>query len=446
MKFSDLKDEFYSILKNGFFHVLVGNLFSKAIRFAASVAIVHILDKNVYGVWSYVNNIYHIILLFDGLGIVSGILQYCSREAKDNSRFEFLKFGLRFGLFFNVVISVISFLIFLYIPLSVPESRKFLLALSFVPMIRIVYSLLEVYLRSLLLNKKYGILILSNSIIYCIVSVILTYIIGIGGLIIAEYSVILSGLFTAFYLLRNHRSYFKNVHRKIAAVVNKKAVISFSFTASLANIISSLLYLIDLFMIGLLIADTKIIASYNVSTVIPYNLNIIPLSVMIFVYPYFAKKAHDLIWLKHNYKKLILYMFILNIILSAFLMIFAEPLIVLMFGSKYIDSIPVFRVLIIGYLIAATFRIPQGNLIAATGNVKANLLITIISGVVNIVLVYIFITFIGPIGAAYATLVVFVLSSVLSYIIIKRILSGKSGWLIKPVVNIVLSEKTDFSE
>lgn len=67
----------------------------------------------------------------------------------------------------------------------------------------------------------------------------------------------------------------------------------------------------------------------------------------------------------------------------------------------------------IGYFIAGTFRIPFGNLLAAMGKIKCNFYTTLFSGILNIILDMILIKRYGSIGAATATISIFIFSSIL---------------------------------
>jgi O-antigen/teichoic acid export membrane protein len=79
-----------------------------------------------------------------------------------------------------------------------------------------------------------------------------------------------------------------------------------------------------------------------------------------------------------------------------------------------------FRILAFGYLIAGTFRIPAGNILASLGKVKMNLWNAIISGSANIVLDVLLIKAYGAVGAAVATVLVFVISSFVSYLYLEK--------------------------
>ena len=81
-----------------------------------------------------------------------------------------------------------------------------------------------------------------------------------------------------------------------------------------------------------------------------------------------------------------------------------------------------FRILSLGYLIAATFRIPAGNVIASLRKVKVNFYNSIVSGSANVVLDIILIKRYGSNGAAIATVLIFIISSIISNIYLRKYL------------------------
>ena len=141
---------------------------------------------------------------------------------------------------------------------------------------------------------------------------------------------------------------------------------------------------------------------------------------MTFAYPYFAQNRDNKVWIKEKLSVLVKALAILNLIITVGGIIFAKPIFYILFGKKYLSAIPVFRVLMVGYFVSGTFRIPYGNVLASLGNAKANLINAIFSGVCNIILDIVLIIRFGSIGAAYATLIVFIISSVIYYIFIRR--------------------------
>jgi O-antigen/teichoic acid export membrane protein len=180
------------------------------------------------------------------------------------------------------------------------------------------------------------------------------------------------------------------------------------------NATGHLIYILDIFIIGILISNETVIASYKVATIIPNALIFIPSSLMVYLYPYFAEKNCNKIWVRENYFKIIKYFGVFNIFLSGILIILAPFIIKLLFGTQYLDAVLSFRILTLGYLISATFRKVSGNLLVTQRKLKFNFLLGIFEGIVNLIGNVVLVSLYGSIGAAIASLIVVILSSILS--------------------------------
>jgi O-antigen/teichoic acid export membrane protein len=93
--------------------------------------------------------------------------------------------------------------------------------------------------------------------------------------------------------------------------------------------------------------------------------------------------------------------------------IFSEPVITLLFGETYSESGIVLGILVF-YIAIIFFRLPFGIACLATGNENLALMIAPISATMNVVFNYVFFLRFGLIGIAYATLIVFTFSTVVS--------------------------------
>ncbi len=98
---SDILDFVMSIKEKGFFHIFFADIVNKFVSFFTVFALVRILSKQTYGEWSYALNIVSIILLFQGMGSVSALLQYCSEAQNTSQLYSYYKFGVRIGLISN---------------------------------------------------------------------------------------------------------------------------------------------------------------------------------------------------------------------------------------------------------------------------------------------------------------------------------------------------------
>ena len=399
------------LLKTGFFHIFGSSVINKVITFLSSVVLVRILTKPEYGVFTYAWNIYSIILLFNGMGIESGVLQMSSEHSGDEKYgSKVSNYGVRFGVKFDVLLVATILLIGLFAPLKIEASRSVMVMLCLLPMVQLLYLMTTSFLRAQKRNHEYAKLTIINTALIFLISAGCAFLFREKGLVVGYYVAYLASF--AIGLL-----WFKvriiNNDGQIEAK-DKKSLLKISAITMCNNGLSQMMYLLDVFVLGIVDPQETILASYKVATMIPSALAFIPLSLIIYLYPYFAEHRGDGDWCLKKYKQILIGMGSLNLIISATLF-FGAPLIVkMLYGTKYLDCVPIFRLLSVNYFFSGTFRILSGNLLVTQRKLKFNLVVAIIACSVNIVADYFFITWWGAIGAAIATCSVVLITSVMN--------------------------------
>lgn len=407
----------------GLFDIFGANVINKILAFLSSISIVRILTKEEFGTYAYLQNILSFFLLLNGAGVTSGYLQYGSKYWKDFKRFSFFKYSFKIGLTCNFIIGILISAYALFLSCDSKEISMLLIYMCLIPFFSLIFELLQTYNRVERDFKKYSRLTTINTVVYVLGMLAGAYLMKVTGIIVFHYIAlfisILFGVYT--FSARNVQwSKIKEPERK-----EKKNFMSFSILTMLSNAAGQLTYILDVFIIGFLLKDLNILASYKTATIIPFALTFIPISIMIFVYPYFVEHARDVDWVKKNYKNLLLYNGAFNLAISLFLIIFSKLIIRICFGEQYIDTLYAFIILSAGYFISASFRIPAGNILAALGKVKINLYITIIAGILQIILDVVLILNIGSIGAAISSLCIFVFTGMLNNILLYRTINGQ---------------------
>ncbi len=307
----------------------------------------------------------------------------------------------------------------LFIPLPVAGSNRILLYLSFLPLITILFDSNQVYLRSTFQNRSFSFLNVLNTVLFFFGSIVGGLILNVVGVILGRYFAYSVCIGVALRSIKHEIGDI--VKAKELKSSEKKAFLGFAVTAMLTESISSMLYLIDIQLVGLILKDASIVASYQTATVIPYALNFVPLAIMTFSYPYFVKNRHDVTWILSQYRFLLKYLIPLNLGISATLFTLAPILIPILFGNQYVDSIVPFRILSLGYFIAGTFRIPAGNILASIKLIRINLINSTLCGTLNILLDLLLIPIYGSTGAALTTISIFAVSSIISNYYIARV-------------------------
>ena len=86
-------DRLSELLKKGLFHIIGSNAINKAIAFVANIALVRVLSKAEFGVFTAAFNVFSVVFLFSGLGINSGVLYFCSQKRSLENKKEYYKIG-----------------------------------------------------------------------------------------------------------------------------------------------------------------------------------------------------------------------------------------------------------------------------------------------------------------------------------------------------------------
>lgn len=416
MNFEELKE----ILKKGLIQIFSANVINKVVQFITIAFLTQIISKEDYGSFTYAQNLMSFVLLFEGAGVTTGILQYCSVSKDSKEKIGILKYGVSRGILVNIILSIGVFIYAIFGKLPIEGSRNSLMMLACVPIFSVVFNSIQVYLRSTFRNTEFSILTSFNTIVYFLATVGLSLKLGVSGLIIGMYIAYLVSIVLGAWFIRKDLFYNKI---KLDSKFDKVKFLKYSIVTVLTNAMSQILYLLDTQLIGIFTKDEAVLASYKVATTIPFNLIFIPTSIMVFAYPYFAQNKNDKAWIKNRVSQLTKILLVINLVIGLGGVIFSD-LILSIFGKQYLDAKACFNVLMIGYIIAGTFRVPYGNILASLGLVKANFINAIFSGIANIVLDVVLIIKYGSIGAAYATLIVFMISSFIHFMFIKREIRG----------------------
>ena len=400
-----------TLFRTGFFHIFGSSVINKIIAFMSSVVLVRILTKAEYGVFTYAWNIYSIILIFNGMGIESGVLQVSSEHSGDT---EFgdraSNYGIRYGVKFDLILVAIILLIGLFAPLKIEASREILCMLCLLPMSQILFQMTTTYLRAQKRNQEFARLTVLNTALIFVVSAGCAFIFREKGLVFGYYAAYLSSFAVGFLIY--HVRIFNN--SESLEDRERKGLLKIAAISMVNSGLSQLMYLLDVFVLGIVDPQETLLASYKVATMIPSALAFIPLALITYLYPYFAEQRGDGNWCLKRYKQILLGLGGLNLVISGILFAGAPLIIRLLFGEQYLDAVPVFRILSVNYFFSGTFRILSGNLLVTQRKLKFNLLVAIVSSLTNVVADYFFIQWWGSIGAALATVLVVFVSSVLS--------------------------------
>lgn len=422
----NIKDKIISLEKTGFFSIFISNIFSKVIAFLGNIVIVKILSKNDYGVYSYAINAMTMLYIFNDFGASTSALQSLTEE-KDNKKKQkaILKYALKMGAIGSLFSGSLILLSPLFYPYQIIEAKYYTPILFLIPLFSNVNSFISVFLRANLENKKFAIFNFSQTLFNYVFLIILSLKFGIIGAIVSQYCYTILAAIFGIFLSKKTFGNFKNsssMSRK-----EKKDFFKYALSTQLNSTLSSILLNIDIFLIGLMLANPASVATYKVATTIPMALSFLPTCVMVYLIPYFVMNNKNINWLKRNYIKLIKYGAIVYGIIVFTLCAFSKLIFKLLYGPQYNNAVFAFNILMIGFFFSATFKIPTNNILYSMRKLKINLIVTISSAIINLILNIVFINKFGMNGAAITTVLVHILGSIILVCYVRKILFKKNN-------------------
>lgn len=416
-----INETILKLKRTGFFSIFISNVFSKVIAFLGNIFIVRILSKNNYGIYAYAINAMTMLYIFNDFGASNAALQNLTEANNDKERQKaILKYALKVGLIGSLLSGILILLSPLFYPFEIVEAKYYVPILCLIPLLSNVNAFISIVLRANFENRKFAILNFSKTAFSYIFLIILSLLFGIIGAIISQYCYTILELILGLIFAKSVLGKFDNKQKM--GRKEQKDFLKYAFSTQINSTLSSILLNIDLFLIGIMIANPEIIATYKVATAIPMALSFLPTCVMIYVLPYFVKNNKNYDWIKRNYKRLISYGAIAYGLLTIILCLFSKVIFNLLYGQEYNNAIIAFNILMIGFFFSSTIKIPSNNILYSMRKLKINLIVTISSAILNLLLNVIFINLIGMNGAAITTTLINVFSSIVLVCYTKRVL------------------------
>lgn len=421
--FAKLTTAYKKLWSKGLFHMFGARVINQIIIFCSGMILVRILTKEDYGIYSYIQNTIAFFLLLDGLGATTGLLQYGSKYYGEGKMQAFFRLSMRQGLIANLLI---AFMIIGYALLFVhdPYIKQLFIIAAFLPMLNIVFSIFQIYNIVRRENKFYSTFTSINTVLLMAALLGGAYFWNLDGIFILKYlATAITIIIGLIYLYQN-----RNKFPKISSKIERKEIIEFrkfSIVALGSNAISQIVLILDVFLIGLILNDMNVLASFKTATLIPFGLLFIPGTIMTFVYPYFVKNSDNYTWIFYNYKRLVKVLAIVFALITVGLVCTSGWLIPFVFGEQYRDAVLPYNIICIGFFFAATLRSPAGNTLAALGRVDINLYIACVTGILNIIMDIFFIKLWGSVGAAITSTTVFIITALAGNIVLYRTLKKR---------------------
>ena len=349
---------------------------SKIAAFLLTLFMARILSKEDLGWVMYGLNYLGFFIPFVGFGSSHGALRYAAIENEPDEKQKIIAYFFSYGLIFNVLLSLIM-LVLAFVILG--NGNQLLIVSLF--MIRLFGVFLidqaKSEVRGFHNNKKFGQIEIYSNILLLVSAVFSAYFFGVKGYI---FSLCLSPFVVLFFhrfRISFDRTQFKNF--------TEKSFWKFCVTMAFTNQVSELIFLLDVFFIGIFL-DNSAVAHYRIYSIIPFNLFFLAALFFQTAYPKLCENHQNnsfQLQFLFNFWKLMIPISILIFAVSYF----GASLILKLFGEDYAQNSMIFLILIGASISVLLLRTPFGYLLASKGKSSYNLMAASISIITLLVLI-----------------------------------------------------------
>lgn len=367
---------------------------SKIAAFLLTLFMARILSKEDLGWVMYGLNYLGFFIPFVGFGSSHGALRYTAIEKENEEKQKIIAYSFSYGLIFNILLSLIM-LVLVFVIFG--NGNQLLIVSLF--MIRLFGVFLidqaKSEVRGFHNNKKFGQIEIYSNILLLVSAVFSAYFFGVTGYI-------LSLCLSPFVVLLFHRfrisfdrTQFKNF--------TEKSFWKFCVTMAFTNQVSELIFLLDVFFIGIFL-DNSAVAHYKIYSIIPFNLFFLAALFFQTAYPRLCENHQNnqyQLQFLFNFWRLMIPITILIFAVSYF----GSEYILKLFGKDYAENPKVFKILIVASISVLLLRTPFGYLLASKGKSIYNLIAALISILSLLVLIKPTISNFGIEGVAWLSLV-----------------------------------------
>lgn len=226
------------------------------------------------------------------------------------------------------------------------------------------------------------------------------------------------GSITAYFFAKKYLKFSSSIDWKWV-----KELFNFGRYVFGSNLSTMLYKNIDKLMLSAMIGP-EVVGVYDLAIKITNLVEVPTFSIASIVYPQSARKMVEegKTAVKRLYEKSVGAIMALILPFLVFIFIFAEPIIVALASDKFTEAVPILRITILfGLLIP--YAVQYGTAMDSMGKPKWNFYLTVTMALLNLGLNYIFIKTFGLIGAAYGTLLAWIIVFLLGQIILYNTLN-----------------------
>ena len=389
--------------------IFLSTVFSRILSFLGSMIVLRLLDNKELGIILFAFSIIQFMIPIGGFGLHQSLLRYGSLLKSTRDKEKLFSYVLKNGIIGSLLFMIVILFIGWFIPFQFKKTFYYLSLLSTAILTNFIFELVKTQFRlqhkNILFAKAE---LFQNFLLVALIFILSIYLDGFGYVI----ALISSPLITAIFFIKKLEI---TIYFKSNLTITNLDFWKYGFFGGLSNVITQLLFIIDVILIGELMNDPLLVTQYKYISIIPFSLLFLPRVFITADFVTLTEKIYDKDYIKKYIKSYVLFFSLLSIIIFLVGYVFSDS-ILLIFGNEYLRYSDSFLILITGVIGIFIFRGLYGNLLSSIGKMNVNYYIVLTAIIINIISNYYLIPEYGIKGAAITSCILMWLTGILSWI------------------------------
>ena len=387
-------------------------IISRLLSLLASWVALQFIDNSSLGVVLFSYNIVLFLLPISGLGLPQSLIRFSALNKNAEDRNSIFLYVLKYGFLSSLGMILLLIICSSFIPFQFEKGRLYMIIFSFLILPNFIFEVVRVQLRLNHDNKNFAYSELLFSIIFIVLTTGFTFYLKEIGYII---SLLLSPILASLFFIKKLKIKVKQI-KKIPEL--NFFFWKYGFFASLSNVVTQLLFVVDILLIGYLIKDPEMVTNYRYVSLIPFSLLFLPRIFINTDFVAFTEKIYDKKYIKNYIKSYMLFFSGISILLITASYFFGSYVLSLL-GKSFATYSTTFFIMMLGVSGIFIFRGLFGNLLSSIGKASVNYYIALIALSLNVISNYYLIPELGIKGAAITSAILMWFTSILSFICFK---------------------------
>ena len=391
-------------------YVFLATILGRVLSFIASWIALKFIENDALGVVLFAYNIILFVIPISGFGLHQSLIRYGSLAKSSEDKDSILAYVFKKGIVACLVLITIVISISLFINFKFENTLFYIVLLSFTIIPSYLLEIIRAQFRLQHNNKSFAFTEGVQSIILLLSVLLLSYLYKELGYAIA---LLLTPLLTSIVFFKSLN--INNLIYKKIKVINFQFW-KYGFFASLSNVVTQLLFVIDILLIGFILSNTEMVTNYRYVSIIPFSLLFLPRVFIATDFVAFTEKIYDAQYIFKYIKSYVLFFTVVSLLILLFSWLFSVQILGLL-DKEFTQFSDTFIILMIGICGIFILRGLFGNLLSSLGKAHLNYYIATLALVLNICANFYLIPKYGIKGAAITSAILMWFTGLLSYLL-----------------------------